>query len=97
MKTKKAKTKSLTLEQKRSIYCVKNGHSRLRTFCFGYHYCARCGDQLGDSLGGAYQAADETVYLSHLKGEKMSGCFCRENVKKLRRADLALVPAENRP
>lgn len=88
---KKKATKKLTLEQRRAIYCVKNGHSRLRTFCFGYHHCARCGQQLGDSLGGAYTAADGTVYLSHLKGKKMDGCPCRENVKKLRRSDLALV------
>ncbi len=46
-------TKTLTVEQRRRIFCVKHGHSRLREFCFGYHHCARCGDLLGDSLGGA--------------------------------------------
>jgi hypothetical protein len=31
----------------RLIFCAVFRHSRLLTNCFGYKYCARCGEQLG--------------------------------------------------
>ncbi len=92
-------TKTLTVEQRRRIFCVKHGHSRLREFCFGYHHCARCGDLLGDSLGGAYR--DETaVYVGHMcrfarDGTQTPGCNCPGNATKLTKKDFALVPQWN--
>jgi hypothetical protein len=38
----------------KAIICAVLRHSNIETFCFGYHYCGRCGTQLGDSLAGAY-------------------------------------------
>ena len=35
-----------------SIFCAIFRHSHLVTNCIGYKYCARCGAQLGDSIGG---------------------------------------------
>lgn len=95
-------TKKLTLEQQRAIYCVKHGHSRLRDFFFGYHSCCRCGQQLGDSLGGVY--SDSTaVYVHHMhlhthkpeEAARMQGCECPKNAKALRPGDFKLVPAWN--
>jgi hypothetical protein len=36
----------------KSTLCTLYGHPPVLTTCFGYEYCARCGEQLGDSLGG---------------------------------------------
>ena len=81
-----------SLETQRYIYCAKHGHSRLRDYCFGYHYCARCGDQLGDSLAGVY-SDDSAVYIYHMylytKGK--SQCACPENAKLLTWRDFKLV------
>jgi hypothetical protein len=93
-----AKAKTLTIEQKRSIFCVKHGHSKLRDHFFGYHYCCRCGQQLGDSLGSVY-SDDSAVYVHHMhvatKGETMRGCDCPERAKKLKKIDFMLVPQWN--
>lgn len=93
-----AKKKKLSEEQKRRIFCVKNGHSRLLDAFFGYHYCARCREQLGDSIGGAYSNKD-AVYVSHMnsfaKGKPIKGCPCPENAKKLAKVDFTLTPQWN--
>src|SRR5947209_4685007 len=91
--------KKLTDDQRRRIYCVKHGHSRLRDYCFGYHHCARCGQMLGDSLGGAY-SDDSAVYVSHVHAfthekKRARDCRCPENAKKLRKSDFVLVPQWN--
>ena len=36
----------------RTTVCAWVGHSRCATAFFGYQYCARCGEQIGDALGG---------------------------------------------
>jgi hypothetical protein len=43
------------MKKLKRIFCAIFRHSNIETFCFGYHYCARCNEQLGDSLGGAYR------------------------------------------
>nr|WP_288830545.1 hypothetical protein [uncultured Clostridium sp.] len=64
-------------EQKKEITCSLIGHSRIQTFCFGYYNCARCGEQVGDSLGGCYPGAVDTVIVGHK-------CpTCEANYKKL--------------
>lgn len=92
--------KKLDDQQKRQIFCIKNGHSRLLDHFFGYHYCCRCGDQLGDSLGSIYKN-DEAVYVHHMhvathgtkdEFKKLRGCHCPENAKKLTKRDFAMVP-----
>lgn len=101
MKTKEPFTKAHVLSIIRTIpknekdaraaaICGLVGHSRLRTFFFGYHYCGRCGAQLGDSLGGAY-VAKGVVMEFHGKGRKPKGCDCREVAKTLTWRDTLLV------
>lgn len=96
-------TAKLTLDQKRSIYCIKHGHSRLRDHFFGYHYCCRCREQLGDSLAGAYRS-DDGVYVHHMhvmthgtagERQRMRECPCVENAKKLTKRDFVMVSQWN--
>lgn len=35
-----------------AIWCVLFGHTYFITSFFGYQYCGRCNDQIGDTLGG---------------------------------------------
>lgn len=75
----------LTEEQKRNITCLLLGHSHITTGCWGYIYCARCGVQIGDSLGGIFYDPLE-VRVGH-------NCqTCRENYKKLGWEDKVLTP-----
>lgn len=75
----------LTDEQRKSITCSLLGHSHITTGCFGYVYCARCGAQVGDCLGGIYYDPLE-VRVGH-------NCpICRENYKKLGWKDKILSP-----
>lgn len=65
----------ITDQQRNEITCSLIGHSRITTYCFGYHYCGRCETQIGDSLGGSY-VAKENVISGH-------DCpTCRENYQK---------------
>jgi len=41
-------------EKLRSVWCALFQHTPIQDTFFGYWNCARCGAQLGDSLGGAY-------------------------------------------
>lgn len=52
-------------EQRNTVTCALIGHSRIQTQCFGYYNCARCGEQLGDTLAGCYPAANEAVVVGH--------------------------------
>ncbi|MCA9936544.1 MAG: hypothetical protein H6662_15455 [Ardenticatenaceae bacterium] len=72
MKEKEAFLKKLSAlepfdstEQRNSVVCALIGHSRIQTTCFGYYYCARCGAQLGDALGGVYYGAETAVIVGH--------------------------------
>jgi len=59
-----------------SIICSLIGHSNICTICFGYRYCGRCGDQLGDSLGSVDSGAKDCVIIGH-------NCqTCQVNYKK---------------
>lgn len=52
-------------DQKMSIICSLIGHSNICTAFFGYRYCGRCGDQLGDSLGSVDYFAKQAVLVGH--------------------------------
>jgi len=52
-------------QQRRNIACSLIGHSRIQTTCMGYFYCARCGDQLGDTLASIYPGAEKAVIVGH--------------------------------
>jgi len=83
-----AKLKILDLkdiEQKKSVVCSLIGHSMIQSTCFGYFYCGRCGNQVGDSLGSVYSQAPETVIIGH-------NCdVCRKNYKKMTWRDKFMV------
>ena len=69
----------------RKVICALWGHSNIETICFGYHYCGRCKEQIGDSLAGIYENHDAVV-VGH-------NCdICRTNYKKLSWKDKLLAP-----
>ena len=70
----------------RLIVCGLLGHSRIQTMWFGYYDCARCGERMGDALGGTYPQAKTVVVVGH-------NCeTCRENAKALTWKDRFLSP-----
>jgi glycosyltransferase A (GT-A) superfamily protein (DUF2064 family) len=74
------------LRQKRNrIICALFGHSKIQTTFFGYFYCSRCGEQVGDALGGCYNASN-VVIVGH-------DCpTCKANYKKLKWKDKIFCP-----
>jgi len=40
-----------------AVFCALFGHARVYTTCFGYVSCARCRQQLGDTLAGSFSDA----------------------------------------
>lgn len=52
-------------EEAKRIACALLGHSKIQTTFFGYYYCARCGEQVGDSLGSTYSGAETAVIVGH--------------------------------
>lgn len=69
----------------KAVACALIGHSRIIHTCFGYVHCARCDAQIGDTLGGAYDAK-RCVILYH-------DCpTCREAAETLTWKDRLLVP-----
>lgn len=57
--------KGLPEAQAKNVVCALVGHSKIQTACFGYYHCARCGDQVGDSLGSTYPGAETAVIVGH--------------------------------
>jgi len=75
-------------QQKKEVTCALIGHSRIQTqtYCFGYYYCARCGELMGDSLGGYYPNAKNVVIVGHK-------CpICEKNYKELTWKDKIFCP-----
>jgi hypothetical protein len=69
----------------KDVTCATIGHSRIKTTCFGYWSCARCREQVGDSLGGAYGGEDDVI-VGH-------DCpTCRANAAKLTWKDRLFAP-----
>ena len=63
-------------EKIKKITCALIGHSKICESCLGYRYCGRCGDQLGDNLGGIDPGNETSVIIDH-------NCkTCRKNYKK---------------
>ena len=38
----------------KKIFCALFGHTHIYNVFIGYHYCARCGELMGDSLAGVF-------------------------------------------
>lgn len=73
-------------KQKKKLTCSLIGHSKIQTTFFGYYYCARCEEQVGDSLGSIYPDAENIVIVGH----KCS--TCEANYKKLTWKDKIFCP-----
>ena len=72
------------LDKVKSIFCAAFRHSNIESICFGYHYCERCGVQVGDTLMGVYEN-NSAFIIGH-------NCdTCKENWKKLTFVDKFLV------
>lgn len=83
-------TRERALQKRRAILCIRNGHPRVVHVCWGYITCARCGTQLGDSLGGVGIDLTKHVVVGHdCKG-------CRKNARALRPSERWLLPKEAR-
>lgn len=78
---------NLTEEQQKRVVCAIIGHSNIQTTCFGYVYCGRCGDQVGDYIASCYEN-DKQVVVGH-------GCdLCKTNYKKLTWKDKLFAPTK---
>lgn len=75
----------VTEEQFKEMVCTLIGHSRIIDTSFCYVYCARCGDQIGDTLGGSFNGRDHVI-----NGHDCS--VCRENAKALTWRDTVYAP-----
>lgn len=74
------------MKKLKKIICAITRHSKISETCFGYRYCGRCGDQLGDSLGSVDYGSSQAVLIGH-KCEK-----CVENYKNCTWVDKLLTP-----
>ncbi len=73
-------------DHRNSIVCSLIGHSKICTTCWGYRYCGRCGDQLGDSLGSIDYGIKEAVVVGHNCPD------CKKNYKKCTWKDKLYAP-----
>lgn len=76
--------------QKRSVTCSLVGHSRVISMCFGYVSCARCEDQIGDTLGGSFDTSNHVV-VGHRNAGRVCKT-CRAAYKKLDWRDKLFLP-----
>jgi ribosomal protein S27E len=80
-----SRIQGLKPEQAKAVVCALVGHSRIVDTCMGYIHCARCGEQVGDSLGGS-GSTKENVIVGH-------ACpTCRENFSKCDWRDTFMTP-----
>lgn len=68
-----------------AFICLMVGHSRIQTTFFGYYSCARCSQQLGDTLGSYYGGAGEAVVVGH------NCAKCKANFKECQWSDKLYV------
>jgi hypothetical protein len=77
-------TTQLTQEKKMKHYCIDHGHANYVTKFWGYVYCGRCGQQIGDQLGSIFDTRELMVI-----GHKCK--VCNAIRKKLSKMDLKIV------
>jgi ribosomal protein L37AE/L43A len=87
LKEVKDRIKGLDDKTAKRIVCALVGHSKIQNFCFGYYTCARCGMQVGDSLGSIYPGAETAVIVGHNCSK------CQKNFKECTWKDTFLSPA----
>jgi hypothetical protein len=74
------------LELEKRMLCAKHGHTRVSTIFWGYRHCARCGAQVGDTLGSIDPGRETAVIVGHNCKQ------CRSNWKKLAPHEKLLIP-----
>lgn len=86
LEVKLAKLKEILPDRSdKSLVCEIVGHTRVVSMCFGYVHCARCEEQIGDTLAGAFDNAS-TVIVGH-------ECdTCVKNYEKLKWHEKYLTP-----
>jgi hypothetical protein len=72
------------MEKIKAVVCALFRHSRIITSWFGYQYCGRCGQQIGDTLGSI--GIGLSVGIGHNCDK------CKENYKAMTFIDKFLVP-----
>ena len=77
------------------IFCAVCRHSHLLTNCFGYKYCARCGEQLGDTLADGPMITGYGGFF--LIGQKCTCKECRQAFDTLTWMDRFLCPKATWP
>lgn len=80
-----ARIQGLDDETANNVVCALIGHSKIQSHCFGYWYCGRCNDQVGDSLGGVYNS-EHVVLIGH------NCAICQKNFNKLSWKDTYRAP-----
>lgn len=82
----RARIDGMDEETQKRVVCALAGHSRIQTAFFGYFYCGRCGEQVGDTLASIYPGAAKAVVVGH-------DCdTCRKNAETLTWRDTLLTP-----
>ena len=78
--------KGLDEETQKKMVCALVGHSKIHDYIIGAHYCARCGELVGDTLASIYPGANYAVVVGH-------NCpTCRENYNNTTWRDRLLAP-----
>lgn len=82
---------SIPVQSRPMSACSIIGHSMIVRLDFGYAYCARCEEQIGDALAGGFMCNDAVTYWS---GKVQKCPKCENNEERLTWKDLYLVPAD---
>lgn len=80
-----AELQKLTQKQNAEIHCIKHGHADYVWTFWGYVYCGRCGQQIGDQLAGIYDTSNMLV-VGHGKCKT-----CNSIKKKLSELDKKIL------
>ena len=90
LETKLAALGKISDEKKRDVVCALVGHSGIITLCFGYVNCARCGAQIGDTLGGSSDISNCTIVGKHTRNGRVCRS-CKKNYQTMTWRDKYLL------
>ena len=77
--------KGVDEQTQKQVVCALIGHSHIQSVFWGYVYCARCGNQIGDKLASVFDTS-ASVIVGH-------GCKqCRKNARAFTWKDTLLAP-----
>lgn len=79
------RVKGLDAQTQKSVVCALVGHSKIVTACVGYIHCARCDEQIGDTVCGVTSLKENVIVGHDCPG-------CHRNYEKLTWRDKYLAP-----